>query len=318
MVVHSASGSKILIQDIPGKGKGVITRQHFSKGDVVFTERPLFTQTLTRSNASVLASLSSCTPIEREHFYSLHNCHGPRKYPRELGIFETNVLPCGSNDAHGHVAQQGGVFLFAARFNSSCVPNVNNRWDPERGQVVFRALRDIAPGEELCIGYGKLLATREERRAEMKRKFRFECQCEGCALEGEALEESDRRRRTLYELYGEHMRDGIDGEDPMQGISEVMFALRCLREERLPVFESSFYFAGFRFCAAVSDVASAAVWAGYAQKASRVAFGEQAATRWAQLVEDPMAYSEAGTLGRMTLAPPDSPAWRTLGLDLVA
>ncbi|KAI0683010.1 hypothetical protein BC835DRAFT_1473614 [Cytidiella melzeri] len=166
LIYSAASESKTLIQDIPGKGKGVITRQHFSKGDVVFTKRPLFTQILTWSNTSVLASLFLCTPIEREHFYSLHNCHGPRKYPCELGIFETNVLPCGSNNAHGHVAQQGGVFLFAARFNLLCVPN--------RGQVVICALRDIAPGEELCIGYGKLLATREERRAEMKRKFWFE------------------------------------------------------------------------------------------------------------------------------------------------
>ncbi|KAI0694404.1 hypothetical protein BC835DRAFT_1486268, partial [Cytidiella melzeri] len=176
-----------LIQDIPGKGKCVITRQHFSKGNVVFTERPLFTQILTRSNTSVLASLSSCTPIERKHFYSLHNCHRPRKYLRELGIFETNVLPCRSNDAHGHVAQQGGMFLFAARFNASCVPNVNNHWDPECGKVVFRALRDIAPGEELCIGYGKLLATQEERRAEMKRKFWFESQCKGCRFRPSCL-----------------------------------------------------------------------------------------------------------------------------------
>ena len=137
-----------------------------------------------------------------------------------LGIFETNVLPCGSNDANGHVAQRGGVFLFAARFNSSCVPNVNNRWVPERGQVVFRALRDISPGEELCIGYGKLLATRGERREELRRKFNFECQCEACAQEGQALAESDERRRTLSELYSTHMQQGR-GDDPMQGIGEV-------------------------------------------------------------------------------------------------
>lgn len=214
-----ASGSKILIEDVPGKGKGVITRQYFSAGDVVLAERPLFTQSITRSNSTILEALSSRAPFERERFYQLHNCHGSR-YPTALGIFETNVLPCGSNDTHGHVAQQGGVFLFAARFNSSCSPNVNNRWDPERGQVVFRALRDISPGEELCIGYGKLLATRAERREELRRKFNFKCQCEVCALEGQALEESDERRTTLHELYSAHMQGSI-GDDPMQGIGEV-------------------------------------------------------------------------------------------------
>ncbi|KAI0090418.1 hypothetical protein BDY19DRAFT_940095 [Irpex rosettiformis] len=313
MVVNNASssGSKILIRDVPGKGKGIITRQYFSKGDIVLAERPLFTQSITRSNATVLAALALCTPYEQESFYRLHNCHGSR-YPAELGIFETNVLPCGSNDTHGHIAQQGGIFLFAARFNSSCVPNVNNRWDPDRGQVVFRALRDISPGEELSIGYGKLLATRDERREELKRKFNFKCRCEACALEGQALAFSDERRQVLHELYSAHMQEAA-GDDPMQGIGEAMFALKCLREEQLPVYESSFYFSGFHFCAAVSDLSSAAVWAKYAQEASRVAFGIQAAVRWSQLVADPSNYSEAGTLSRMTLAAPDSPLWKDLG-----
>ena len=92
-----------------------------------------------------------------------------------------------------------------------------------------------------------------------------------------------------------------------------MFALKCLREERLPVYESSFYFSGFHFCAAVSDYSSAASWAMHAQEASRVAFGDRAATRWNHLVENPATYSEAGTLNRMTLAAPDSPLWEALG-----
>lgn len=221
--IASASGSKILIQDVPGKGKGIIARQYFSQGDIILAERPLFTQSITRSNGSIIAALASCTPYERECFYRLHNCHGFR-YPTELGIFETNVLPCGSNDTHGHIAQQGGIFLFAARFNSSCVPNVNNRWDPQHGQIVFRALRDIVPGEELCIGYGKLLTTRDERRLELKRKFNFQCQCEACALEGQALEDSDERRQVLHELYSAHMQEAAC-DDPMQGIGEVRICI---------------------------------------------------------------------------------------------
>lgn len=97
-------------------------------------------------------------------------------------------------------------------------------------------------------------------------------------------------------------------------ILQAMFALQCLREERLPVYESSFFFSGFHFCAAVSDFRSAAGWARCARKASGVAFGEQAARRWTDLVVDPSSYSEAGTLSRMTLAAPDAPVWRTLGL----
>ncbi len=101
---------------------------------------------------------------------------------------------------------------------------MNNRWDSGRGQVVFRALRDIVPGEELCIGYGKLLASRDERREELKRKFNFDCRCEACALEGQALEESDERREVLHELYSAHMNQAIC-DDPMQGIGEVRICI---------------------------------------------------------------------------------------------
>jgi hypothetical protein len=95
-----------------------------------------------------------------------------------------------------------------------------------------------------------------------------------------------------------------------------MFGLRYLREERLPVYESSFYFSGFHFCAMVSDFESATAWARCAQKAARAAFGEQAASRWAGLIADPSLYSEAGASSRMTLAAPDAPLWKTLGLNI--
>lgn len=170
----------------------------------------------------MLAALARCTPAQQTQFFRLHNCHGAR-YPAALGIFETNVLPCGGNDAHGHVAQRGGLFLLAARFNSSCVPNVNNHWDAARGVLVFRALRDIAQGEELCLGYGKLLARRDERRAELRAKFGFECACEACSLQGKALAESDTRRECLAMIYNAHLKGMYD--DPMECVGEV----RCLR-----------------------------------------------------------------------------------------
>lgn len=171
----------------------------------------------------MLAALASCSPEKQEQFYRLHNCHGD-KLSRPLGIFETNVLPCGGNDAHGHVANQGGLFLLGARFNSSCTPNVNNHWDAAQGQIIFRAVRDILPGEELCIGYGELLAKRDDRRKGLRTKFNFECRCEACVLEGQALIESDTRREILHMLYSTHLQGMC--QDPMEGIGEVSLFLK--------------------------------------------------------------------------------------------
>lgn len=96
---------------------------------------------------------------------------------------------------------------------------------------------------------------------------------------------------------------------------KAMLALQCLREEGLPVYESSFYFSGFHFCAAVSDFHSAKAWAKKAQQASAAAFGDRhASSRWKRYMLDPASYPEAASMGKMTLAAPDSSLWNYLGL----
>lgn len=73
------------------------------------------------------------------------------------------------------------VYPSASMFNHSCSPNivktrVNN-------SVVFKTLRDIAAGEELCINYGYTLEeTVEVRRKDLQEWF-FECSCEQCEKE---------------------------------------------------------------------------------------------------------------------------------------
>ncbi|GJE85144.1 SET domain-containing protein [Phanerochaete sordida] len=305
----SPTADDLYITDVPGKGKGIIALRYFQRGETVLAEPPLFTQGLVRSAASVRAALAQCPPEAQHAFWELHNCHPARG--SALGTFETNVLPCGANDAHGRVAPRGGVFATAARLNHGCAPNVNNAWDAARGVLVLRALRDIAAGEELTLGYGALLARREDRRAELRAKFGFECACEVCVLEGKARAASDARRECLAALYGAHLQ-GAYG-DPFDGVGEAALALRLLREEGLPVYESSFCYSGFHCCAAVSDYVSAKAWAVKAFEASRAAFGEEHASYWKGLVANPNSYADAGSLGRRTLAGPDSPLWSVLG-----
>ena len=93
-----------------------------------------------------------------------------------------------------------------------------------------------------------------------------------------------------------------------------MLALRYLREEGLVVHSSVFYRAGFTLCAAVSDFASAVLWARKAYQLWCVAFGERKAGIWKILVQDPGACEQAGMWRRRTLAGPDAVAWSYLGL----
>jgi hypothetical protein len=138
--------------------------------------------------------------------------------PPLVGIFHTNTLPCGnSGGLLGGMAAKWGIFLQGSRFNSSCVPNVNNYWNEEKGVIKFHALRDITEGEELCICYGDLFTSRTMRQR-WQTGFGFECHCPACSLSSHEQSVSDDRRITVQKLFGEV---GGCGNRPAEGVKKV-------------------------------------------------------------------------------------------------
>jgi hypothetical protein len=118
----------------------------------------------------------------------------------------------------GKIATTAGLFLQGSRFNSSCVPNASNYWSEKRQTIVFRALKSIAEGEELCISYEIGWKPRANRRLELQEKFGFECHCAACSLSGDELLASDNRRMTLNRLFDEIAQCG---NRPVEGVQKV-------------------------------------------------------------------------------------------------
>lgn len=196
---------------------GAFATRPITYGDVILSEAPLFTQTLVQCGVRTIAlALSSKSDSEKRQYLELANCHQGR-YPPLMGIFRTNALPCGDNGTR-KIATKAGIFLKATRFNSSCVPNVNNWWNEGKNVIEFRALRDIAQGEELSITYAVDLSPWADRRRELQVRYGFECHCEACSLSGEALTASDDRRIKLESLIDEI---GECGNRPAEGIRKV-------------------------------------------------------------------------------------------------
>eukprot|EP01043_Picozoa_sp_COSAG02_P001170 COSAG02_NODE_23_length_52893_cov_58.101868_50_plen_410_part_00 len=71
-----------------------------------------------------------------------------------------------------------GLFLTAAYFNHSCVPNVcvTNSGD----QLVFRTIRPVVMGEELVISYVDAVEQTSLRQEKFRRAYGFECRCLRC------------------------------------------------------------------------------------------------------------------------------------------
>ena len=213
-------------------GLGVFATRAIPRGMLIFSEQPLFTQRPppARTNSTIMAALAHRTREEQRQYFALSNAY---KYPRPghgallpaLGIFETNAFPCDTSEPSENIPRHAhepadGVFLRAARFNHSCRPNVAHTWDVAAREMVFRALRDIAHGEELCVNYEgvDVLGTRKQRRAEALEAFGFVCACDACALEEEEGEERDRRRSAVRRLFEDVARCG---KEPTLGMRKV-------------------------------------------------------------------------------------------------
>jgi len=299
--VEIEHGIKII--PIEGKGNGIVACRPFSRGDIVFSEKPLFVQPHNATALTISKALSNCSPAEQREFFSLHNCH--QSVAPFMGIFKTNCLPCGQNDEHTS-AEMGGLFLVGSRFNSSCVGNINNRWSKVKGILEFRALRPISVGEELCITYTSPVAERAIRQRDLKAKFGFTCACEACALKGTESKQSDARRRSLDHLVNNGFARAFRRIGPEDILAEAFEGLRLVKREKLFVYEWHFYFDGFEICAKVSDWENAKKWAGKAYEASCAVYGEEISAEEKGYMENPQTFKLAGTLPKRKLKGPDS------------
>lgn len=220
-LLTGSQGQSFEMQDIPGKGKGMIATKAILAGELILFEAPLFTLPSSCSNSDVLAELVKLAESEQREFFSLSNCHRGRLSP-PIGICRTNGLPCGDQSTlSGETAERFGLFLLGSRFNSSCVPNVNNYWDDSQQKISFRALRDVDAGEELCICYTELFSPRMELQRKGKLAFGFNCMCTACTLPQTAQKASDERRANIQRLYGEIAECG---NNPSLGVRKVRSA----------------------------------------------------------------------------------------------
>ncbi|KAI9606417.1 hypothetical protein KEM48_001782 [Puccinia striiformis f. sp. tritici PST-130] len=89
----------------------------------------------------------------------------------------------------------------AVNLNHDCRPNVAYKFNNETMQVEMRAMREIAPGEELTISYIKLVQSREKRQKKLHGTYGFHCGCSLCSLSDAESDASDGRLDRIYELW---------------------------------------------------------------------------------------------------------------------
>ena len=198
------------LQEVPGRGKGLVAIEKIFKGMRILSEKAIVT--VGESVGSGRLRTSICQQVEalgenqRRAFLSMHNIHPYRNAAEQyLGIFRTNSLPAEA------VGDKGAIFLEACRINHACDNNAQKNWNEKIKRHTVHAVRDIDKGEEITITYLGPLKNREARQKALQERFDFTCLCRLCSLPPEQSQESDKRLEEIHRLDGVIDQLGTEG-----------------------------------------------------------------------------------------------------------
>jgi len=198
------------IQDVPGKGKGVIAVRNIARGEIIHAERPVYVARRTlacaedQTNANGVfyrAALNGLSSYARSAILALSNSYPPH-FDIVPGVLNSNRLDIQISDApdNSMPSQFVGCFPILSRVNHDCAPSANYIFDFMSFEGQLRALRDIAAGEEITITYTRLCTSRSERQAALSGTRFFTCLCPTCSLPPPLRAQSDVRRAQLADL----------------------------------------------------------------------------------------------------------------------
>jgi hypothetical protein len=196
----SASVPMYIIEDIPGKGRGLIATQDIPKSTMIISETPTMTVCGRMANMeqlenSIRQQLGTLAKDQIHEFLAMSNVYPfTNASERWRGIFHTNALPIGSK------LDAGGVFFQACRINHACDPNAQNFWNENLHQLTIHAVRDICKGEEITIYYLSSHRNRQARQKELQRNFKLACICQLCSLPQNQSRKSDSKLDRIHEI----------------------------------------------------------------------------------------------------------------------
>lgn len=219
-----------ILQDVPGKGKGLVAVSPIARGTRILCEEPLITSSsrqtdLKQAKAAVCRQIKSLSEDRRQAFLYLQNIHPYKNLDDQyLGIFRTNALPIEDDGI------DGGVFVEASRINHACDNNSQKHWNERIKRHTIHAIRDIAVGEEITVTYLGTLRKREMRQEKLQASFGFRCICDLCSLPEEESKQVDNRLEHIFSL------DQVIGFGGLEGISEKPLKMLRLIERQVNLY----------------------------------------------------------------------------------
>ncbi|KXX78306.1 SET domain-containing protein 5 [Madurella mycetomatis] len=223
------------LQDIPGKGKGLVATRKISRG-----------QTFLVDYAALVADTKFPSRVKRDQGRQLlreavhrlpaadlildlaRSSSDPDNVPAAEDVLKTNSF---SVDIGGKSYM--ALFPHIARINHACKPSALTRFNSTTLSNTVTAFHDILPGEEITISYSPFGLTSQARQQTLLQKWGFRCTCPLCSASPSVLAASDARRQKIAVL-GEEVIKMLDrGEAPKRAAEMYEEVVEAVKEEGL-------------------------------------------------------------------------------------
>ena len=174
------------VRSSPTAEKGLFATKKLQTGDLIFSERPLIV-TMSRFTDKTPADLEQCLQVlwmrlPDEQGMALATLHHSPNPP--LPLQDIISLNGWGFDPHPGAAYHTGIFPTYARCNHSCAPNAMARFNHVTFAIELRAVRAVAPREELFVSYVDVLDARATRDQALRNNYGFACRCRICVYSG--------------------------------------------------------------------------------------------------------------------------------------
>jgi translation initiation factor 1 (eIF-1/SUI1) len=211
------------IEEVPGKGKGLIATKDIPAGARIVSEEPMIDSgrqvtSMDQLQTLIVHKFDCLREDQQRDFLSMHNVYPYNNLvQRYCGIFRSNALPFGPG------INAAGIFLHACRINHACDNNAVNFWSERLNHITIQAVRDIEKGEEITISYLQSFENRQARQEQLQDNFKFTCACGLCSLPPDQSKVIDSNLDRIHEIDGFIAEGGVEGLvlDPQQMLSYV-------------------------------------------------------------------------------------------------
>ncbi|KAJ7581993.1 hypothetical protein C8J56DRAFT_1168088 [Mycena floridula] len=216
------------IAKTPRKGLAVFATRKLAAGELLFAERPLIIMPsalpvhgpnltgYSRDQIQQIALQDTERILEvmvgrmdeedKAKVMALHNSHTKDGSGPLMGRFRTNAFGGVKELQHKGLSnyESGIICNEGSRFNHSCSPNVQFKWDPASFSMKFLVLRAVEAGEEITYSYSSCgITPPAAERQKALEPYEFRCTCAACLHP----EISDPRRQSLENAFMDHKID---------------------------------------------------------------------------------------------------------------